>query len=61
MSEGIISDKAVQEFKKIYKKDYGVELDDGVAFELAHKFFHMMRVVYRPIKKRDDNPAQFKK
>lgn len=54
MSDYIISDKSVEEFKKIYKKDYGVELDNEEAFGLAQRFFNMMRVVCKPIPKERD-------
>ena len=50
----ILSDEAIQEFKEIYKRDYGVDLSDGDAYEQAHRCFNMMQAIYRPIPGKDD-------
>jgi len=43
-----LDQQAIKEFQEIYREDYGVELDDGLAHELAHKFFALMDVVTKP-------------
>lgn len=46
-----VSSEALEEFKQLYKTEYGVELDNQTAMEKAGKLLMLMRVVYRPIKK----------
>jgi len=46
-----LSQKAIQEFKEICHKDYGVELSDATAGEEAVRFFNMMNSVYKPVPK----------
>lgn len=47
----MISDKALQEYKKIYKKKFGKEIDDVTAMEQAASLLTLVDAVYRPIKK----------
>jgi hypothetical protein len=47
----MISDKVLQEYKKIYKEKFGKNIDDATAMEQATKLLTLMNVVYRPIKK----------
>jgi hypothetical protein len=47
----MISDKALQEYKTIYKKKFGVDLDDQTALEQATSLITLVDAVYRPIKK----------
>ena len=42
-----VSPKAVQEFKKIYKKEYGKELSDKEAFESAQNLLNLGEVLYK--------------
>lgn len=51
----MISDKALREFKKIYKEQFGEYLDDEKAIPLAMHLLTMMNTVYRPIKKSGDD------
>jgi hypothetical protein len=44
-----LSPKAIEDFKKIYREDYGVELTDSEALALAVSFFNLMRVICRPL------------
>ena len=47
----MLSKKAIDEFKKLYKEQYGEELNDFIASEAANRLIQMMNVVYRPIPK----------
>lgn len=42
------SKEAVEEFKQIYKKEFGEELGDGEAFEKASKLFNLMKILLKP-------------
>ncbi len=45
----MISKEAVNEFKELYKKHYGEELNDFVASEAANRLVGLFKAVYRPI------------
>lgn len=47
----MLSKKAIEEFKKLYKEHYGEELNDFVASEAANRLIRLVDVVYRPIPK----------
>ncbi len=47
----MISEKALAEFKKIFKEEKGTELSDEEAMEEAVALLTLFNVVYRPIKK----------
>lgn len=47
----MLSQKAIDEFKKLYKEHYGEELNDFVASEAANRLVRMMDLVYRPMPK----------
>jgi hypothetical protein len=47
----MLPQKAIDEFKQLYKKHYGEELNDFVASEVANRLVRMMDLVYRPIPK----------
>jgi hypothetical protein len=49
----MVSDKALAEYKAIYKKQFGEDLSDQEALEQATKLLTLMKAVYRPIKKSD--------
>jgi len=38
--------KAIEEFKKIYKKSYGVELSDDEATDKANRLVNLYKAVY---------------
>ncbi len=38
--------KAIEEFKKIYKKSYGVELSDEEATDKANRLVNLYKAVY---------------
>jgi len=41
----LLSDKAVQEFKEIYKKEYGIELSDAEATECGHRVVSFFEIL----------------
>lgn len=47
----MLSEKAVKEYKEIYKQEFGIELSDEEARDEAEKMIRMFRVIYRPIPK----------
>ncbi|MBI3231530.1 MAG: hypothetical protein HYZ51_00385 [Candidatus Doudnabacteria bacterium] len=47
----MLSKKAIDEFKELYKKEYGEELNDFVASEAANRLLRMFDAVYKPIPK----------
>ncbi len=47
----MISDKALREFKAIWKEEKGEEISDELAMEEATQLLSMFDVIYRPIKK----------
>ncbi len=47
----MLSKEAIEEFKKIFREEKGVELSDEEAMEEATALLTLFNVVYRPIKK----------
>ena len=47
----MISEKALQEFKAIWKEEIGEEIVDEAAVEEAVNLLTVMNAIYRPIKK----------
>jgi len=46
-----LSTSSVQEFKEIYKKEFGEELPDDKALELATNFLNLIREILEPVPK----------
>ncbi|OGE77420.1 MAG: hypothetical protein A3B91_05055 [Candidatus Yanofskybacteria bacterium RIFCSPHIGHO2_02_FULL_41_29] len=46
----MISKEALEQFKEIYKLEYGEELPDDLAEDLAFNYLNLFDQVYRPIK-----------
>ncbi len=46
-----ISKKDLDEFKRIFKQDYGEELSDEEAYRIACKLITLFKAIYRPIPK----------
>lgn len=44
--------EAINKFREIYRKDYGVALNDEQAIEIASSFFQLMKIAYKPIPKK---------
>ncbi len=47
----MISNEALQEFKKIWKEEYGQEISDEKAVELGINLLTMFDAIYRPVPK----------
>lgn len=50
-----LTEKDIQEFKKLYKEHYGEDINDFVAYEAANHLINMIRAVYKPIPKADED------
>lgn len=46
----MLSAAAIKEFKKIYYEQFGEDISDEVALDLAVNFLTFMNAVYRPVK-----------
>ena len=46
-----LTEKDINEFKKLYKDHYGEDINDFVAYEAANHLVNMIRAVYKPIPK----------
>ena len=44
-----LSNKAIQEFKEIHKKEFGEDLSNEEAQEMGENLLDLFRVIYRPI------------
>jgi len=49
-----IPKKDLDEFKRIFKKDYGEELSDEEAQRIAGKLINLFKIIYRPIPKKKE-------
>ena len=47
----MLSDKALKEFKKIWKEEFGEDISDEKAAEQGINLLTMFDAIYRPIKK----------
>ena len=50
----MITKEELEEFKKLYKLEYGIHLDDRTALYKAEKLMVLIKAVYKPIPK--DSP-----
>ncbi len=50
----MVTQEALEEFKRLYKQEYGIELDDRAALYKAQKLLVLIKAVYKPIPK--DSP-----
>ncbi len=46
-----IDDKALEEFQKLYEEQFGERLSKDDAFQQAHKLLQLVKLVYKPIPK----------
>jgi len=46
-----LTNQDIQEFKRLYKKDYGVELTDKEATQFAPKVINLVRIANEPTNK----------
>jgi hypothetical protein len=54
----MISEKALKEFKAIYKKKFSIELSDQEALESATKLLKLVEIVYKPMTKEEYERVQ---
>jgi len=54
----MISEKALKEFKEIYKKEFDIDLSDQDTLEKATKLLNLMKAVYGPMSKGDYEKLQ---
>jgi len=47
----MISKESLDEFKKIYKEEFGEEISNEEALEKAINLLNLFNAIYRPIKK----------
>jgi len=46
-----LSKQTIEEFKVIYKEEFGEKIDDKKAYELAANLLRLFKIIYRPIPK----------
>ena len=51
-----ITQKALEEFKKIYKKEFGEDLSDDEALEIAQRVLGFFSLIYRPLPNQEKSP-----
>jgi hypothetical protein len=51
----MLSEKAVQKFKKLYKQRFNEKLTDEEAYQRANNLLNLYRVVYTPRIQREKN------
>lgn len=54
----MISDKALKEFKAIYKKNFDIELSDQDALDSATKLLRLVEIIYKPMTKEEYERVQ---
>lgn len=47
----MISDRALQQFKEIWKEEFGEDIPDELAMEKATQLLTLFNAIYRPVKK----------
>lgn len=45
----MLTNEAIEEFKQLWKQEYGREIDDEKAGKIANKLLVMMKAIYKPI------------
>ena len=50
-----VSPKALEEYKAIYRKNFGKDISDADALEQATKLLRLMEIVYKPMTKEEYN------
>ena len=44
----MLSDKAIQDFKKLYKSKFGIDISDNQALDMGSNLVNICRVIYAP-------------
>jgi hypothetical protein len=53
-----LSKEAINEFKAIYREEFGEEISNAEAQELGESLISLFKVIYRPIPRKDkQNPS----
>ncbi len=50
-----LSEEAIEEFREIYRKEFGKEISDGEAQEMGIRLIRLFKIILRPIPKEMDN------
>lgn len=53
-----LSKEAIEEFKEIYKKEFGEEISDQEALEKATKLLRLIEIVYKPMTQKEYNMVE---
>ncbi len=48
-----LSKEAIEEFKEIYRQEFGEEISDQTALELALNLLNLFRAIYKPVTKKE--------
>jgi hypothetical protein len=54
----MISKEQLEEFKKIYKKEFGKDISDKEALESATKLMRLVEIVYKPMTQEEYDKVQ---
>lgn len=57
-TNNMISEKALKEFKTIYKNNFNVALSDKDALESATKLLRLVEIIYKPMTKKEYEEVQ---
>ena len=57
-TNNMISEKALKEFKTIYKKRFNIDLSDKDALESATKLLRLVEIIYKPMTKEEYERVQ---
>lgn len=47
----MLSEASIKDFKEIYKEEYGADISDDEALELATNLINFVNKIYRPVLK----------
>jgi hypothetical protein len=47
----MLSKQAIEEYKQIYKEEFGKEITDKEALEQGERLLQVMKIIYKPIPK----------
>jgi len=54
-----LSKQAIEEFKKIYREEFGKEISDEEAQEMGEGLLSLFKIIYRPIPEKEiDGPKR---
>ena len=54
----MLSKKQIKKFQALYKKRLGKEISRGEALEQGIKLVHLMKLIYKPMNKREHKTLQ---